>query len=108
MREGCTRFPSEMTAVVRHGQHTPGQGLLSNSEWRGIARSLSLSQREFDIARAIFDDASEETIARELKISRNTVHTHFTRLYRKLHVSSRVEAVVRIMNEHRQLSEMNH
>lgn len=67
--------------MANHGppnHRQPGHAVFSNSEWRGIAKSLSLSHRECEIARAIFDDASEETIARRLNISRHTVHTHFT------------------------------
>ena len=57
---------------------------------------LALSGRESEILQAVFDDQKESCIAANLGISAHTVHTHLERIYRKLHVSSRVELVVRV------------
>ena len=73
--------------------------MLSDTAWREIARSLRLSGRELEILRAIFDDRTESTIARELGISPCTIHTYCERLYRKLNVTDRVRLVLRIMEE---------
>ncbi|MFT3788643.1 MAG: helix-turn-helix transcriptional regulator [Tepidisphaeraceae bacterium] len=59
--------------------------------WPLIAELLSLSGREVDVVRLMLEDKKELAIAMELKISAHTVHTHVERIYRKLHVSSRVE-----------------
>ena len=79
---------------------SPGQSILSQFAWRTIAESLQLSHREFQIARALFDDEKELCIARKLGISKHTVNTYLQRLYQKLHVSSRVQLVVRLVGEH--------
>jgi DNA-binding CsgD family transcriptional regulator len=72
---------------------------LSPQAWGQIAGTLGLSPRELDIARHIFSDQTEAAIALALSISAHTVRTHTERLYRKLHVRSRVELVVRIVDE---------
>ena len=52
-----------------------------------------MSQRELEIAQAVFDDLSEGEIAEALGISTHTVHTYLKRLYQKLGAKSRVELV---------------
>ena len=74
--------------------------MLSNGQWAALARSLSLSGRELEILQCIFDDSSEAAMALELGISSHTVHTHLERLYRKLGVTSRCAAAVRVFAEH--------
>jgi LuxR family maltose regulon positive regulatory protein len=54
-----------------------------------------LTERELVVLRALTGPLSERDIARELYLSRNTVHTHTRSIYRKLGVSSRAEAVRR-------------
>jgi len=52
-----------------------------------------LSERELAVLRALTGPLSERDIARELYLSRNTVHSHTQSIYRKLGVSSRAEAI---------------
>ena len=54
-----------------------------------------LSERELAVLRALTGPLSERDIARELYLSRNTVHSHTRSIYRKLGVTSRAEAVGR-------------
>ena len=91
-------FNDEMTTQT--STRARGQLILSKVAWRTIAKSLQLSHREFQIARALFDDEKELCIARELGISKHTVNTYLQRLYQKLQVSSRVQLVVRLVGEH--------
>jgi DNA-binding CsgD family transcriptional regulator len=65
-----------------------------------VTRVLALSARESDIVKAVFEDQKEYCIAANLGISSHTVHTHLERIYRKLHVSSRVALVVRVFTEY--------
>jgi DNA-binding NarL/FixJ family response regulator len=74
--------------------------MFSDSIWRLLARSLELSQREFQILQAVFDDQKESAIAANLGISSHTVHTHLKRLYHKLGVTSRVTLVSRVFVEY--------
>jgi DNA-binding CsgD family transcriptional regulator len=46
---------------------------------------------------------TEVIIAERLGISSHTVHCHMTRLYRKLHVNSRPNLLLRVFNVHLEL-----
>ncbi len=69
---------------------------LSNDEWRSIAELLDLSGRQQQVVRCIFDGFDEPSTAKVLGISCHTVHAHLNRLYKKIHVKSRCELIVRI------------
>ena len=80
-----------------------GRSIFSDAQWCVLAESLQLSGRELGILQSIFDDRTEAEAARELGISRHTVHTHLERLYRKLGVASRCGAVVEVFTEYLRL-----
>ena len=52
-----------------------------------------LTQREVEVLRLIAQGLSDTQIAEKLVISRRTVNTHITSIYRKIEVSSRSSAV---------------
>ena len=54
-----------------------------------------LSDRELDVLRLLRSDLSGPDIARELIVSLNTLRTHTKRIYTKLGVNTRREAVRR-------------
>jgi len=54
-----------------------------------------LTRRELDVLRLLRSDLSGPDIARELTVSLNTLRTHTKRIYVKLGVNSRREAVTR-------------
>ena len=87
-------------SVARAGRH-----VLNPSEWRDVEAALSLSGREFQILQCLFDDQKESVIAQGLGMSPHTVHTHLERLYRKLGVSGRGAAIVRVFGTFRDLAE---
>jgi DNA-binding CsgD family transcriptional regulator len=53
-----------------------------------------LTGREAELLRVLCAGLSNEQIARRMRISRRTVEFHLTRIFRKLGVASRVEAVI--------------
>ena len=73
---------------------------LSNAEWDSIGIRLRLTNRERELLVLAVSGASEEEIAQELGISRNTVHAHMTRMYRKVGVSDRAQLVLRAFQPH--------
>ena len=56
-------------------------------------RSLGLSPRECEILEMLASGASNKELARTLGISPNTVKTHVARVYEKLDVDRRIQAV---------------
>jgi DNA-binding CsgD family transcriptional regulator len=67
-----------------------GEGFKRND---AAARSLGLSRRELEIIEALAAGESNKEMARRLGISPNTVKTHIARVYEKLEVQRRVQAV---------------
>ncbi len=56
-------------------------------------RSLGLTARECEILAALASGKTNKELARSLGISPNTVKTHVARLYEKLEVQRRVQAI---------------
>ena len=56
-------------------------------------RSLGLTERECEILDRLASGQSNKDLARELGISPNTVKTHVARVYEKLEVQKRVQAI---------------
>jgi DNA-binding CsgD family transcriptional regulator len=56
-------------------------------------RSLGLSRRECEILDRLAAGRSNKEMARDLGISPNTVKTHIARIYEKLEVQRRVQAI---------------
>jgi DNA-binding NarL/FixJ family response regulator len=76
-----------------------GAGMLSERAWAAIAESYRLSPREMQIIRGIFDNHTEHGIAAALGISKHTIHTYLTRIFRKLDATTRTQVVLRVMEQ---------
>ena len=59
----------------------------------------SLSPREVEVLKALSGDGDNEEIARQLGISSRTLHNHITRLYGKLGIHDRAQAVIVAVRE---------
>ena len=59
----------------------------------------SLSAREFDILKCIVEGDSYKMIADACSISMGTVRFHINNIYKKLHVNSKSEAVIKALKE---------
>jgi DNA-binding CsgD family transcriptional regulator len=60
-----------------------------------VQQTLRISAREFECLRLLAAGRSNKEIAGRLEVSPNTVKTHLARLYEKLEVGRRTEAVLR-------------
>lgn len=69
----------------------PAAGPFQRNE--AALRSLGLSPRECDILDRLAAGRSNKEMARDLGISPNTVKTHIARVYEKLEVRRRVQAI---------------
>lgn len=56
-------------------------------------QELNVSRRELDVLERAAEGMSTKLIARRLNISPNTVKTHLSHLFEKLHASNRIEAI---------------
>ncbi|MFZ1678059.1 MAG: response regulator transcription factor [Saprospiraceae bacterium] len=55
-----------------------------------------LSNRELDVLKLIFEGRTNQQMSEELFLSINTIKTHLSRLFAKLNVNSRTEAIARV------------
>lgn len=60
-----------------------------------VIASLSISAREIEVLDLLAAGHANKVIARRLEISPNTVKTHISRLFEKLNVASRTQAISR-------------
>jgi DNA-binding NarL/FixJ family response regulator len=60
----------------------------------GDARRVHLTQREKQVLTLLCEGLSNKLIARRLKISSGTVKVHISNIFRALHVSNRLQAVL--------------
>lgn len=72
---------------------------IRNPTTKDAVGSDSLTQRELEILKLIAKGMSNKVIARELDISDGTVKVHVKHLLKKLHLRSRVEAAVWMINQ---------
>jgi DNA-binding CsgD family transcriptional regulator len=68
----------------------PAGGFVRNE---AAIRSLGLSPRECEILALLASGQSNKEMARTLSISPNTIKTHIARVYEKLEVARRVQAI---------------
>ena len=80
------------------GESTPcaGARALREHEWRRVAKSFGLTDRELDILRLCFEELVEAEIAIQLGISRHTVRSHRRHLYGKVGACNRASLILRV------------
>ena len=59
----------------------------------GIKHDTSLTEREIEVLNCLVNGLDHKSISQKLDISPATVRTHLAKIYRKLHVSSKTQAV---------------
>lgn len=89
MSPKVARYVIEYFNEMRPGGHT-GAGLKS---------SPALTKRENDILSGIADGLTDKRLADKLFLSPHTVRTHLKNIYDKLHVHSKIEAVIKARKE---------
>jgi len=96
------RPPTAVKTVSQTRRSPPsllGAAMLSLRAWNAVAITLRITARELEIIQGVFDNLTEAGIARRLQVTEHTVHTHLNRLFKKLHVTTRTELVLRVMQE---------
>jgi len=72
--------------------------LLTNDQWSYIRKHYRLTEREFQVGRLICQGYTSKEIAKELTVKPGTVKTHLLNIYRKAHVSSKIEMLLTFVN----------
>ena len=70
-----------------------------SSNVKAAGNEYALSVREMDILKCLVDGDSYKMIVDACGISIGTVRTHINSIYRKLHVNSKSEAVIKALKE---------
>ena len=73
--------------------------LARRAEERQVSMAPKLTERELEVLRLVAQGQSNREIARSLYIAENTVKNHVRNILEKLHLHSRMEAVVYAMRE---------
>ena len=73
---------------------------LSDAQWEEVIDELSLSARQGELVRHIFNGKKQVAIAEEMGLGLGTIKTYFRRVYRKLGVTNRSELVARVLFAH--------
>ena len=87
---------SPMTSMIARKVMEALQNKLKKTD--NIETTFNLSTRELEILTLLTDGYRNKEIAEQLFISLHTVKSHIYRIYEKLHVKSRVEAMKKISN----------
>ncbi len=77
-------------------------GAFTDTEWSNLVEGLSLSQRQAEISKCLFQNMSDGQIAAELGISVPTVRTHLSRLFDKLGAEDRSGVLLCVVSTFRQ------
>jgi DNA-binding NarL/FixJ family response regulator len=87
----------EVLRVVMHAAAAPrsfvAPGLTSSLLRRGAAAATRLTPRELEILRLVADGLGTKDIAGRLYLGESTVKTHLNRIFRKLGVANRTQAL---------------
>lgn len=70
----------------------PDEGFVPNEQ---VRNTLGISDREFEVLELLAAGRSNKEIASALNVSPNTVKTHVAKIFAKLEVTRRTEAILR-------------
>jgi NarL family two-component system response regulator LiaR len=65
----------------------------------GVVEGASLSSRELEVLKLGAHGSSNKEISEQLSLSERTVQAHFTNIFTKLGVASRIEAIMKALKE---------
>jgi DNA-binding CsgD family transcriptional regulator len=93
VRVPATACPADLLTALRLAEE--GFAVGGRTAGPPAAPAHRLTGREIELLGVLGDGLGNDQIARALNISRRTVEFHLTRIFRKLGVASRMEAIVR-------------
>ena len=98
-------FPSKLLSAIKEVNN--GGSPMSSGIARRVVTSFNnfrsteapLTRREKDVLQLLCEGKSYRVIANQLFVSTNTVRFHLKNIYKKLHVNSKCEAVIKASRE---------
>ena len=98
--QGAWKGHNSSPEQIKHRIRTYFQNLLNDaSQANGLLESASLTHREHEILNCLSKGYHDKEIARTLRISGWTVHTHLKNIFEKLGVHTRTEAVLKYLQK---------
>ena len=92
------------TPCPRSRSRPKGLQLPDDAQWLCIREDLSLSLRELEVVRHIFEGRTLSEVASAMRLALGTVKTYSQRVYRKLGVSNQRELILAVLNVHADLA----
>ena len=80
-------------------KHLKERDVLTDEKLSTLGKMFELTDREMTMIRYLYEGKNNEEVADALGLSENTIKTYNFRLYKKLEVESRVQAVNKIREE---------
>lgn len=77
--------------------NSPGEFLISEQQWDAISKLVDMTPRERQVSGLLLTGITRDKIALELGIAFRTVRFHMEILHEKLHVRTRVDFVLRLI-----------
>ena len=71
--------------------------IFTDDEWDALAQSLSLSPRQFEVIRHLFDGACDKQIAARMNVSVSAVRAHISKIFLKCQVNDRSELILHVV-----------
>jgi DNA-binding CsgD family transcriptional regulator len=76
----------------------PRISLLSEEHWLYLRKQYCMSPRELQVAKLVCQGFNNEEIASSLRIKEGTIKTHMRNIYRRIRVKSRIEMLLRFVD----------
>jgi len=93
-------FPLPLrNAPQDHRYQPPSLKLLTENQWAYLRRRYRMTNRELEIARLVCTGMSNDCIAAEANIALGTVKTHLRNIYRKIWVNTKIEMLLRFVED---------
>ena len=72
--------------------------LINREKWNYVQECYGFTERQMQILKLLLDGLDSNGIARQLKISYNTVKAHFGHIYKRTGVQNKAELIVQLFN----------
>jgi DNA-binding NarL/FixJ family response regulator len=99
------QLPNSINQSIKkshHSEERPDIVLLDKKQWSYVQNRYSLTPRERQIAELICQGLRNGNIAKNLRITPGTVKTHTRNIYRKVHVKSKIDMLLKFLADVRE------